>query len=46
MPISGTDPSSVIYCQTKWLQKLKSDDPKMPKQAEDKRDGVIKVTIP
>ena len=40
--ISGTDPSSVILSQTMKFKKLKSDDPKVPKQVEAKRDGVIK----
>ena len=41
MRISGTEPSSVILSQTKWIQKLKMDAPKVPKRAEAKRDGVI-----
>ena len=41
MHISGTEPSSVILSQTKWFKKLKSDVPKLPKQAKAKRDGVI-----
>ena len=41
MRISGTEPSSVILSQTKKFKTLKSDAPKMPKQAEAKRDGVI-----
>ena len=41
MRISGTEPSSVILSQTKKFQKLKMDNPKVPKQAEAKRDGVI-----
>ena len=41
MRISGTKPSSVILNQTKLFQKLERDDPKVPKQAEVKRDGVI-----
>ena len=41
MRISGTEPSSVILSQTKKFQKLESDIPKVPKQAEAKRDGVI-----
>ena len=41
MCISGTQPSSVILRQTVKFQKLKSDDQKLPKQAEAKRDGVI-----
>ena len=47
MRISGTEPSSVILSRTMKFKKLKSDDPKVPKQAEAKRDGVInhKFTI-
>ena len=42
MRISGTEPSSVILSQTKEFQMLKIDaPPKVPKQAEAKRDGVI-----
>ena len=41
MRISGTELSSVILSQTKLFQKLKSDAQKVPKLAEDKRDGVI-----
>ena len=41
MRISGTEPSSVILSQTIKFKKLKSDDRKVPKQAEAKRDGVI-----
>ena len=41
MRISGTEPSSVILSQTMKFKKLKSDDSKVPKQAESKRDGVI-----
>ena len=41
MRISGTEPSSVILSQTMKFKKLKSDYPKVPKQAEAKRDGVI-----
>ena len=41
MRISGSEPSSVILSQTMKFKKLKSDDPKVPKQAEAKRDGVI-----
>ena len=42
MRISGNEPSSVILSQTvKTIKKLKSDDPKVPKQAETKGDGVI-----
>ena len=41
MRISGTEPSSVILSQTMKFKKLKSDDPKVHKQAKAKRDGVI-----
>ena len=42
MRISGTEPSSVILSQTMKFKKLEeSDAPKVPKQAEAKRDGVI-----
>ena len=41
MRMSGTEPSSVILRQTMKFKKLKSDDPKVPKQAKAKRDGVI-----
>ena len=41
MRISGTEPSSVILSQTMKIKKLKSDDPKVPKQDEAKRDGAI-----
>ena len=41
MRISDTEPSSVILSQTMQFKKLKSDNPKVPKQAEAKRDGVI-----
>ena len=41
MRISGTEPSSVILSQTMEFQKLESDVPKVPKQVEAKRDGVI-----
>ena len=40
MRISGTEPSSVILSQI-CSKKLKSNDQKVPKQAEAKRDGVI-----
>ena len=36
MRISGTAPSPVILSQTKYLQKLKSDTPKMSNQAKAK----------
>ena len=38
MRIMGTEPSSVILSQRK---QLKSDSPKVPNQANTKRDGVI-----
>ena len=41
MRILGTKPSSVILSQTKKFQKLESGVPKVPKQSEAKRDGVI-----
>ena len=41
MRISGTKPSSVILSQTMQFKKMKSDDPKVSKQTEAKRDGVI-----
>ena len=41
MRISGTEPSSVILSQTKYLKKLKNDAQKLPKQDKAKRDGVI-----
>ena len=41
MYISGIEPSSVILSQTNQFQKLKSDVPKMPKQADSKLDVVI-----
>ena len=41
MRISGTEPSSVILSQTMKFKKLKSDDRKLPKQAEAKRNCVI-----
>ena len=41
MRSSGTEPSSVILSQTMYFKKLKSDNPKVSKQAEAKRDGVI-----
>ena len=40
MHISSTEPSSVILSQIKWFKKLKSDVPKLSKQAKAKRDGV------
>ena len=41
MRISGTEPSSVILSQTMLFKRLKSNDQKVPKQVEAKRDGVI-----
>ena len=38
--ISGTKPSSVTLSHTKF-QNFESDVPKVPKQAEAKREGVI-----
>ena len=43
--ISGNEPSSVNLRQTKWFKKLKNTDPKVAKQAEAKRDGVINPQI-
>ena len=40
MRISGNEPSSVILDQTSSL-KVENEGPKVPKQAEAKRDGVI-----
>ena len=40
MRISGTDPSLVILSQM-CIKKKISNDQKVPKQAEAKRDGVI-----
>ena len=44
MRISGNEPSSVILSQTMQLKKLKSDDPKVPKQAETKKGWCNKPT--
>ena len=41
MCILDTDPSSVIISQTKHFKKLGSVVPKVSKQAEAKRDGII-----
>ena len=41
MRISGTEPSLLILSQTTKCKKLKRDGPKVPQQAEAKRDGVI-----
>ena len=40
--ISGTEPLSWVLSQTMQFQKLDSDVPKVPKQVEAKRNGVIK----
>ena len=40
MRISGTEPSSVILSPPPQKKVLKSDVPKVPKQAEAKRDDV------
>ena len=48
MRISGTEPSSVILSQTCSVKKMKSNDQKVPKQAEAKRGGVkkpLKITF-
>ena len=41
MHFSGTEPSSVILCQTKQFQKLESDILKVLKKTLANRDGVI-----
>ena len=41
MRISGTEPSSVILSQTKYLKRWKVMPQKVPKQAKAIRDGVI-----
>ena len=41
MRISGTKPSSVVLSQTCSRKSWKSNDQKVPKQAEAKRDGEI-----
>ena len=41
MRISGYEPSSVILSQKKKFLQLETDDSKVPKQAEAKRDGVV-----
>ena len=41
MRIFGTEPPSVILSQTMKFKQLKSDDRKVPKQAEAKRDDEI-----
>ena len=41
MRISGIEPSSLILGQTMKFKKWRCDDPKVPKQAATKRDGVI-----
>ena len=45
MRISGTKPSSVILSQICCVKNLTSNDQKVPKQAEAKRDGVINPQI-
>ena len=42
MRISGSEPSLVILSQTCCIKMLNSNDKKVPKQAEAKRDGVKK----
>ena len=39
----GTEPSSVIPSQTMLFKKLNNEYPKVSKQAEVKRDGVIQL---
>ena len=41
MRISVNEPSSVMLSQIKWFQNFKNSCPKVPKQAEVKRDGEI-----
>ena len=41
MRIPGTEPSSVILSLTMKFKKFNSDYPKVSKQSEGKRDGVI-----
>ena len=41
MRISGNEPSSVILGNTLKFKRLTSDDPKVHKQGEAKRNGVI-----
>ena len=41
MRIPGTELSSVILSQPRSFKSCKNDAPKVSKQAEDKRDGVI-----
>ena len=41
MRIPGIEPSSVILGKKEWSSKVKNSGPKVPKQAEAKRDGVI-----
>ena len=41
MRISGTEPSSVILSQTKYLKKLKNKTQKVSKEAKAKRDDEI-----
>ena len=41
MRISGIEPSSVILSQRKYLKNFNNYAPKVPKEDEVKRDGVI-----
>ena len=41
MRISGNEPSSVILSLTISFSKVENEGPKLPKQAESKRDSVI-----
>ena len=43
MRISGTELSSAILRLTHSITKVKSNDQKVPKQPETKRDGVINL---
>ena len=45
MQILSSKPASVILSQRKYCEKSESDDPKVPKQAEAKEDGVINPHI-
>ena len=45
MRIKVTEPSSVTPSQTKKFTNMKSDAPKVPKQAKAKWDGVISPQI-
>ena len=47
MPISGSEPSSVILSQTKYFKIWKKNDAqKVSKQAQAKRDGVMNPWYP